>query len=76
MKKQNKQFTFPEGDKLKIELEFPVGHVRMCTACEKGLVYVAEKIINGNDAEIKELCLCKNCRKILIKTVKETFEKG
>lgn len=46
-----------------------------CTGCDKGLVYVSQKIVEGNDIEIKKLCLCKNCRAILIRTVNEIFER-
>lgn len=44
-----------------------------CTGCEKGLVYVAKKIVNGTEAECKKLHLCDKCRATLIKTVKESF---
>ena len=42
-----------------------------CTACEKGLVFVAEVIFSENEAKIKKLCLCDSCRKILNKIIKE-----
>jgi len=59
-----------------IGLKFPAGHVRVntCTACMHGLVYVAEIIMSDNEAEIKKLKLCNNCRTILIRTVEGVFK--
>lgn len=44
-----------------------------CTACEKGLLYVAKKVTSGKDAEIKKLKLCSKHRKVLIESVNEVF---
>lgn len=46
-----------------------------CDGCEKGLVWVVEKVIEGNEAELKKLGLCPFCRAILIKTVNKAFER-
>ena len=46
-----------------------------CTGCEKGLVWVAKKVVQGKEKELKKLKLCPICRAIMIRTVEETFNK-
>jgi len=66
---------FAKGES-QVELQMRYGmriFVPGCTACEKGLLYVAEKIISNDEKEIRKLRVCGNCQKILIKTVEDVF---
>ena len=46
-----------------------------CTACEKGLVYVAQIIAYEDDEALKKITLCDIHRALLINTVNNVFAK-
>lgn len=46
-----------------------------CTACKKGLVYVAKIIMHEDEDAMKKLALCGLHRKLLIETVNNVFMK-
>jgi len=48
--------------------------MKECTGCEKGLKYVAKIVIEGNEAKLSKLRLCKECRNNLLATVNEVIK--